>query len=141
MTDGGASGEKAAGKRVLFVDDDDQLTSTFGELLGKVGFEVTTAGNGRQALGLLGKGCFDAMVLDLAMPGTGGIGVLKELRRRDSALPVIIHSGYLGMFDEDDLRDVGAYRVMTKPVGLKELVDTLREAIDGGSGGGGQDEA
>ncbi len=136
MAEGESGGAGMPGNRVLLVDDDEEVTGALGELLTRSGFQVTIAGKGAEALELLEGGRFDAMVLDLAMPGTGGVGVLAEIRRRHVSLPVIIYSSYLGVFDEDELREMGVSRVMMKPASGGEMVGALQEVIAQGSGAG-----
>ncbi|HEY0350705.1 MAG TPA: response regulator, partial [Gemmatimonadales bacterium] len=75
---------------VLVVDDVPGLTQQYAYDLKRVGgYEVITAGNGKQALELLGGSAVDCMILDLEMPGMDGFEVLRALQQQGSEVPVL----------------------------------------------------
>jgi len=114
-------------RKILIVDDDDDVSSTLAEMLTASGYEVTTTFSGRQALGLTESKRFAAIILDLAMPGMGGISVLHALRDRGDQTPVVVLSAYLGMMDKDKIRELGARAVLDKPSGADEITAVLAE--------------
>src|SRR5438876_1114071 len=79
-------------RSILIVDDEELNSEGLARLLGRHGYAVTVAPNGRKALELLGERRFDLVLLDVLMPGMNGLEVLKLLRRVDSLLdlPVIM---------------------------------------------------
>jgi DNA-binding response OmpR family regulator len=114
-----------AAKRVLVVDDDDDVSSTLADMLRTAGYAVKTTYSGRQALAFMETDKFDAVILDLAMPGKGGISVLHDLKERGDTTPVVVLSAYLGMLDREQLSELGAREVLEKPAGAEELVSIL----------------
>lgn len=80
--------------RVLYVDDDPEITLIFKTFLEKTGaFKVDTAGSGVDVMRSLSNGTFDVIVSDYHMPGLDGIGLLKEIRRLSPSLPFILFTG------------------------------------------------
>src|SRR5436305_429273 len=77
---------------LLVVDDEELNREGLARHLRRHGYAVTLAKNGREAIGLLGEGSFDLVLLDIMMPGMNGLEVLKFLRRVDSLidLPIIM---------------------------------------------------
>jgi two-component system response regulator MprA len=119
-------------KRLLVVDDDADLRETFAELLAQ-DYDVTTAADGGEALALLSRETFDAVVLDLMMPNVHGEAVLEELARRGSAVPVIIATA---RSDADEVKvRLGASDFLIKPFSVADLYEKLHAAMGGGDPG------
>ena len=115
--------------KVLVVEDDAGIRQSLFETLGALGFAVGEAHNGEEALVQLRMVNYDAVLLDINMPGMGG----KEACRRISAmfpgLPIIMLTV---RDDEDDVveaLDAGAYDYVTKPFQIRELTARLRSVI------------
>jgi signal transduction histidine kinase/ActR/RegA family two-component response regulator len=120
---GGYAGER---RRVLVVDNEEVDRALLAGRLEGVGFEVVQAATGHAALGLLHESRFDAILMDLAMPGIDGWETIRTLRRqRLSDAPVAIVSA--NAFDKGAENDVGiaAADFITKPVRFDELLDWL----------------
>jgi DNA-binding response OmpR family regulator len=122
--------------RLLIVDDEEAtrlLVARF--LTNDMPVEVTLAGTCEQALRLGGSFAYDAILLDLMMPGIGGFGVLQELRANspNAATPIIIVS----MLSEPETIDrcmaAGASAYVIKPVERKSLAATVKAQIAGRS--------
>ena len=111
-----------SGNQVLLVDDDEVNLQIAGALLEQLGFRVTTASDGREALALLDRSWFDAVLLDIEMPGMDGRDTVKEIRRRERYrdLPVIAMSAH----DEDMLVE-GMTDAIGKPLDARRLGDVL----------------
>jgi len=79
-------------RKILLVDDDASLLATLGDFLTSEGYEVALAESGEEAMRLLRQISPDLIVLDMSMPGMGGMGVLERLTRRDGSLrhPVLV---------------------------------------------------
>jgi signal transduction histidine kinase len=77
-------------RRILVVDDDPDIRQLLFDRLGGYGYEVQTAGDGREALRLLGTETFDGMILDIGIPEIDGLGVLQQLRTSNTTLPVVM---------------------------------------------------
>jgi DNA-binding response OmpR family regulator len=111
--------------RVLLVDDEEEFARSVAKVLSRRGFEVEVALSGEAALGLLGGHGFDVVVMDLRMPGMGGMRALEQARRRFPALQVIILTGHGTTALGIEGMQVGAADFLSKPVD----VDTLALAI------------
>lgn len=84
------------GCRLLLVEDTVAVRDLLREILEEAGYEVTGAGNGREALEKA-QGCeFDLVITDLLMPGMSGTELIQELRQTDKNLPALVVSGYAG---------------------------------------------
>lgn len=115
--------------RVLVVDDDFQVLQALGDVLTSLGLETAKADGGEKALKLVEKEHFDAVILDLLMPGLSGFEVLAKLKGSRPQLPVILSSGYA-----PDRRIQEALRrpktfYLRKPYALQELQTTLARAL------------
>jgi DNA-binding response OmpR family regulator len=109
--------------RILVVDDDETVRDVVRRYLERAGHDVLTAGDGETALALVDERRLDLVVLDLMLPGLGGIEVCTRIRR-GSALPVLMLTA-LGEEDDRILGlEVGADDYVTKPFSPREL--TLR---------------
>ena len=126
--------DKAMRHRVLIVDDEESMRLFLARILvSDLQAEVTLAGTCEQALHLAGNYAYDAILLDLLMPGIGGYEVLKELRRASPnvATPVIIVSVLSDKTAQNRCIKAGANAYVVKPVERNELVATVRAQIAG----------
>ena len=114
--------------RVLVVDDEPQILRALGVNLRARGYDVDLAATGEDALRLAGQHHPDAVVLDLGLPGIGGIEVVEGLRGW-SDVPIIILSVRDGEPDKVAALDAGADDYVTKPFGIDELLARLRAAL------------
>jgi DNA-binding response OmpR family regulator len=126
--------------RVLVVDDDATVREVIARYLGEAGYRVDLAGDGDEALRAAAARRPDAVVLDLMLPGTGGLDVCRELRAAPAA-PAIVMLTALG--EEDDrIRglELGADDYVSKPFSARELVlrvgSVLRRAVPAAGDGG-----
>lgn len=114
-------------RTVLIVEDDDCLRLLLGTLLNAAGFKTLSASSGEEAIERLAERP-DALLLDLAMPGVGGIGVLKSMRESSKpAPPVLVVTGQAN--DHSSVReaamDPNVRRVFAKPLNDEFLVKAL----------------
>ena len=125
----------AARRKVLIVDDEESMRLILGRTVEAVpNVEITLAGTCEEALQLAASRAFDVILLDLLMPGIGGIAVLKAVRSspRNKATPVIIVSV---MADEDTkivCRSMGISDYVVKPIVRETLVSAVKAHIGGG---------
>lgn len=117
-----------AAARILLVDDDPEFLYAYSAVLRRAGHEVSTAGDGDEALTLLGAGPFDVVVADVAMPRLGGVDLLRAVRQHDRDVPVLLVSGARDL--ETALKGVeyGALRYLAKPLDPAVLEDAVRDA-------------
>lgn len=120
--------------RVLIVDDEESMRLYLARILAAgLKMEVTLAGTCEQALRLAGNYAYDAILLDLMMPGIGGFEVLREMRRAtpNIATPVIIVSALADKATRDRCMRAGANAYIVKPVERNSLVATVKAQIAG----------
>lgn len=115
--------------RVLVVDDEPAIRRALRPPLTELGFEMTEASRGEMALDLLRTEPFDAVLLDVNMPGIGGIETLRRIRANAPRLPVIM----LTVRDREEEKvgalEMGADDYVTKPFGVRELIARIRAAV------------
>src|SRR5262245_64889895 len=80
--------------RILMVDDEASIRVTLGAILTRAGYEVTSAGDGQEAVQLLERQAFDLLLVDLKMPGMGGMQVVAAARQRQPDLAIIVLTGH-----------------------------------------------
>jgi DNA-binding response OmpR family regulator len=120
--------------RVLLVEDDAAILAGLTSKLRSEGFEVETAEDGEAARDRIAAAPLDLVVLDLMLPKLDGLGVLRWLRRRSPALPVLIVSAKGRETEKVEGLKAGADDYLTKPFGLLELmarVDALLRRAGG----------
>ncbi len=113
--------------RLLLIDDDQKLARLLTEYLGGQGFEVTHASDGRRGLTLAeGPLGFDAILLDLMLPGLDGLSVCRKLRADGSRVPVIMLTARGEETDRVVGLELGADDYLPKPFSPRELLARLR---------------
>ncbi|MCD2189344.1 response regulator [Actinomycetospora soli] len=117
--------------RVLVVDDDEAVRTVASWQLESDGFAVDQAGDGAAALAAIDGTPPDLVVLDLTMPGVGGLDVLRRVRAKPAteALPVIVLSGRSGETDRIVGLDLGADDYLVKPFSPGELAARVRSVL------------
>jgi two-component system phosphate regulon response regulator PhoB len=131
------------GRRVLVVDDDDGVRTAVTWALEADGFEVTTVDNGLAAIGQIESAPPALVVLDLSLPGLGGLDILRRLRTDETRhgrrhLPIIVLSGRDSETDRIVGLDLGADDYLVKPFSPGELAARARSVLRrSGDGGGG----
>ena len=116
------------GTRVLVVDDDPDIRTFLSDALQPQGFEVARAGSGEEALASLQRRDFDVVVLDLKMPGLGGLETLKGIRGGSSRPEVVMLTGYPGIETAVEAIKLGAYDYISKPLDIAKLVHLINQA-------------
>ncbi|HTV25305.1 MAG TPA: response regulator transcription factor [Polyangiaceae bacterium] len=114
--------------RVLIVDDDARLFELLSSYLAQNGISAESARDGARALSLLGAGGFDAVLLDIMMPGMDGLSVLRKIRD-DSDLPVLMLTAKGDETDRVVGLELGADDYLPKPFSPRELLARLRAVV------------
>ncbi|MBI5234235.1 MAG: sigma-54-dependent Fis family transcriptional regulator [Deltaproteobacteria bacterium] len=115
--------------KVLVVDDDLQIRKALVEVLQRKGFSAASAESGQEALALMEKDGFDAIVTDLKMPGMDGVELLRSVRQRASAIPVIIMTAYGTIENAIEAMKLGAEDYVLKPFSPELIDSALRKAL------------
>lgn len=115
--------------RVLLVEDEKNQRLLYKQELEDEGYEVSLAGDGREAMKLLEEGRPDAVVLDISMPGMDGVETLGQILSRDNTIPVLLHTAYSSYKDNFMTWSADAYVV--KSADLSELKARLKEVLGG----------
>jgi len=118
----------AAAPRVLVVDDEPPIRKLLRMGLSVHGYHVIEATNGKNALELLGKAP-DIIILDLGLPDIPGHELLRMIRGRSEAVPVIVLSSRGDEAGKVQALDLGADDYVTKPFGMDELLARMRAAL------------
>lgn len=112
--------------RLLIVEDEKELCDTIAKTLYQAGYEVDTCYDGDEALDYILAENYDLIVLDLNLPGTDGMDILKELRKENEETKVLILSARSQIVDKVEGLDAGANDYMEKPFHLQELEARIR---------------
>jgi two-component system KDP operon response regulator KdpE len=115
--------------RVLVVDDEPAIRRALRPPLVELGFEVIEVSRGEMALDVLRTESFDAVLLDVNMPGIGGIETLRRIRASSPRLPVLMLTVRDGENEKVQALEMGADDYVTKPFGVRELVARIRAAV------------
>lgn len=115
--------------RVLVVDDEPGVRAALVRGLGAEGMDVVAVGDGPAGLAEASSGTFDAVVLDIVMPGLSGYRVLERLRAQGIETPVLLLSAKDGEVDQADGLDLGADGYLVKPFSFVVLVAQLRAML------------
>ncbi|MEN9397531.1 MAG: hypothetical protein RLZ81_2061, partial [Pseudomonadota bacterium] len=122
---------EGAGKRVIYVDDDQALVFLVQRALTRKGFSVTTFNDPRQAIATLRDAAVpcDLLVTDYNMPGYSGLELLHDVRQLRPDLPVALASGYVTAEIEAGALAEGARALIHKPNDVSELCETVQRLI------------
>jgi EAL domain-containing protein (putative c-di-GMP-specific phosphodiesterase class I)/ActR/RegA family two-component response regulator len=115
--------------RVLLVDDDPGILRAYQKALTARGCSVETAANGREGLTLMLSVPFDVILSDVSMPEMGGLEFLREVRRHDLDVPVILTTGEPDLESAVHAIEYGAFRYLVKPVEPKALDEVVQRAV------------
>ncbi|GAA3731829.1 response regulator transcription factor [Plantactinospora mayteni] len=119
--------------RLLVVEDEARLATALQRGLQAEGFVVDVAGSGPEGLDLARHGGYDAMILDVMLPGLSGYRVVRQLRAEKHWLPVLMLSAKDGEYDQADGLDCGADDYLTKPFSYVVLLARLRALLRRGA--------
>lgn len=122
--------------RILVAEDDPNLADGLTRSLRSAGYAVDSVNTGEEADAALGAGEFDLLILDIGLPRTSGLEVLRRLRSRKSRLPVLILTALDSVNDRVAGLDAGADDYLAKPFELAELKARVRALTRRGMAGG-----
>jgi len=115
---------------VLVVEDEINMAKTQAKILQRKGYEVETAGNGREALQLLNRSAFDVVITDLKMPVMDGMQLLREMNAKARGCAVIVLTGHGTIESAVEAMQCGAADYLTKPCNPDELLLKVEKQIE-----------
>ncbi len=118
--------------RILVVDDEEPFRRLLKKELTRKGFSVDVASDAETSLGLLRDGVYDLILLDIVMPGTDGISLMKKLKQDPASPAIIVLTGKATVETAVEAMKHGAYDYLTKPYKLDELVIIINRAYEYG---------
>lgn len=121
-------------KKLLIVDDDNNLLGYLSEELTDAGFSVKTYDNGADAIVAAAEETFDLILLDMLMPGLDGIQVVRVLQKVAPKVPIIGLTGYVGRGYMSQAMGLGV-SILTKPVEIPVLIKEINDTIEAKSKG------
>jgi len=114
--------------RILIIDDEEELVHALVERLQLRGMDAHGVTTGKEALERIRSETFDVVLLDVKMPGLGGLKVIKEIKDQRPGLEVIMLTGHSSVQDALRGRQLGAFEYLQKPVNIEDLCRILRAA-------------
>ncbi|MGD0293472.1 MAG: response regulator transcription factor [Terracidiphilus sp.] len=115
--------------RILLVDDESAIRRALRPPLTELGFQVVDVSRGEEALQMLRAGGFDVVLLDVNMPGIGGIETLRRIRAFAPRLPVLMLTVRDAEEEKVEALELGADDYVTKPFSMRELIARIRTAV------------
>ena len=115
---------------VLIVDDEPSILQSLGGLLSDEGFEIITASNGYEALKIIDNESPDLVLLDIWMPGIDGIETLKEIKKDNPYIQVIIITGHGNIETAVKATKLGAFDLIEKPLSIDKVIVSINNALD-----------
>ena len=115
---------------LLIVDDEPSILQSLGGLLSDEGFEVTTAANGYEALKTIEVESPDLVLLDIWMPGIDGIETLKEIKKENPNIQVIIITGHGTIETAVKATKLGAFDLIEKPLSIDKVIVAINNALN-----------
>ncbi|MCF7811285.1 response regulator [bacterium] len=115
--------------RLLMVDDEKEFLISSTPALGRRGIDVMTAYDGAMALKMIEENEFDAIVLDIKMPGIDGVEVFHRMKMLQPDLPIIMLTGHGSVPQAFETSKAGVFDYLSKPCDIDELVEVIRKAV------------
>ena len=115
-------------EKVLLVDDEPEFLEVLSERMRARDIEVTTAATAQEALEKVGNDNFDAIILDLMMPGMDGIDALKAIKDKIPEAQIILLTGHATVEKGVEAMKLGATDFLEKPADLNELTEKIKQA-------------
>jgi DNA-binding NtrC family response regulator len=115
-------------EKVLLVDDEKEFLEIMSERMRARGMEVTTTDSADQALAIIEKQTFDAIIMDFQMPEMDGMEALKAIKKKRPELQIILLTGYATVEKTVEAMKIGAADFLEKPADLEALTEKIKKA-------------
>ncbi len=122
---------KGEGKRILIIEDDNDVGNVFRMALEYVGYRVTLVNDVTKALGYVFQGMPDAIILDLMLPDLSGVDLVRYVRKQKTTrhVPLLVVSGAIGGWQMNQALAAGADAFLGKPISVDDLVQAVGNAV------------
>ncbi|MEA3383934.1 MAG: response regulator [Campylobacterota bacterium] len=116
--------------KVLYVEDEIELRDTTYNSFGVFVKDVVLASNGQDGLEKFQNDTFDLVITDLSMPVMTGTQMIKEIRKENTEVPIIVTTAFGSQNEEvEELTKIGMTTYLMKPVDIRELINTIYETV------------
>ena len=115
---------------ILAVDDEENIRNLITYTFEEHNLEVMTAENGKAAITILENNPIDVIITDLLMPTMTGLALIREMKKRKSAIPIIIITAYGNTELVKEILAEGVFRLIEKPLDFDILVPIVQDAIE-----------
>jgi two-component system response regulator PilR (NtrC family) len=119
-----------AGERILVVDDEKSMCQFLSIMLRKEGYDITTVSTGKKAIEEVSGSRYDVVLTDIKMAGMDGMEVLREIKRIDPTMPVVIMTAYASQKTAIEAVNQGAFHYLIKHAKNEEIKMVVRNALD-----------
>lgn len=119
----------AVKNKILVVDDEEALRTVLSTELEGEGYQVSTAGDGEEAMKILGSQQFHLILLDIKMPNVDGFEVLKFVKQHQPSTKVIMLTGFADLKNAIESKKLGAEDFVSKPYDLVDLLTTVERVL------------
>ena len=118
--------------RILFVDDEEDITEVFKGICESEGYQVTSIDNSPDALKLFEENPdnFDLLITDLTMPDISGEELTRKFLNIRPELPVILSTGFTGRINSKKAKSIGIKAIISKPYSLDEIIQTIKDVLE-----------
>jgi len=122
---------RGRGEHILFVDDEPALTNLGQKMLERLGYQVTTRTNALEAITAVRNqpDAFALVITDLTMPGMDGLGLGSHLLQLQPRLAIILTTGYRGVMELENVRELGFRDLLVKPTSARALGEAVHRAL------------
>ena len=121
--------EIAGQGKLLFVDDEEIIADSFGEMLDTLGFDVDTCFIPEKALKQVKENVYDVIITDFFMPQMDGLELAREIRKKDKNVKIIICSGNTSSISQEEINSLDLYSIIQKPLEYGELTQQIQQAM------------
>lgn len=115
---------------ILVVDDEEHAREGLSKILTREGYGVETAANGKEAIDLIKRQDFDLVITDMRMPLVDGFEVLREIKKMDDSIGVIMITAYGEVESYLEAMNLGAFEYINKPVRVNELKRVITKVLE-----------
>ncbi len=115
--------------KILLIDDDPNCLDAIDQILRRDGYEIIKADEGRPALQLVSKNTIDLVITDFNLPDMNGLYVLREIKRINKNIPIIMMTSEQSMDVKMSSLEAGAYSFITKPINIPVFRNVVAKAL------------